>query len=442
MDELKIAVIGGGSTYTPELVEGLLSGVVPVREIVLMDVDDLRLELVGGLAARMAQVAKVPVRITLTTEHARALDGADAVITQIRVGGMAARHLDERIPLRYGVVGHETTGPGGFAKALRTIPVLLELDREMAVRCPDAWLINFTNPSGLVTEALRLHGQGGHFVGLCNYPLTLKMKVAEALRVDEATVELAYFGLNHLSWARVLVDGVDLTDDLLEIMITEPAWRDLTGYAFDPDYLRNVGMLPSGYLRYYVDTERMVQELHAAPKTRAERVQEVEERLLAQYADPRLTTKPPELQERGGAWYSTAAVRLLRDLWSDTGGVHILNVSNQGALAMLPPDVVVETPAHVRRGGITTLPTVEYLDTRPRVAGYPVPPAVEELIRRVKAYELQAVAAAVTGDRTAAADALRLHPLLDGHHKDIPRLLDDLLNAHRNHLPQFFPDAS
>jgi len=435
MRPLKIAVIGGGSTYTPELIEGFLAPELPVREIALVDPDEERLAIVGGLAARMAAAAGSPFTVTMAADRARALDSADVVITQLRVGGQAARILDERIPLGYGVVGQETTGPGGFTKALRTIPVILDIDREMAARCPDAWLVNFTNPSGLITEALQRHGRG-NFVGLCNYPLTLKMNAAKALGVDESRIALAYFGLNHLSWSRVLVDGADRTDELIEIMIADPAHRELSGFAFAPERLRALGLIPSGYLRYYYETERMVRELRAAPQTRGEKVREMEGRLLACYADTTMCAKPLELQERGGAWYSTAAVRLIRDLWG-TGGEHILNVANDGALPFLPPEVVVETPAAVAAGRIAALHIIEQRNSRAFVGQHPVPEEVIALISRVKVYEILAVRAAVEGSRESALRALYAHPLLDNRHDIVPALLVYLHAAHRDYLPNF-----
>jgi len=267
------------------------------------------------------------------------------------------------------------------------------------------------------------------------------MKAARALGVAEEHLSLAYFGLNHLSWARVLVDGQDRTNDLIEIVLAIPEFRDLSGYAFDADRLRGLGLIPSGYLRYFYDTAAMVRAQAEAPQTRGERVREVEERLLACYADQRLCAKPPELQERGGAWYSTAAVRLVRDLWREDGDVHVLNVPNQGAITTLPSRVIVETPAQVAAGRITSQPTVTFADGRPRVAGHPVPEEVEHLIARVKAYELRTVTAAVTGSREVAINALQHHPLLDGRHDAIPALVDDLLTAHREYLPQFFAGA-
>jgi 6-phospho-beta-glucosidase len=435
MDPLKIAVIGGGSTYTPELVEGLLGGTVPVRQIALVDLDADKLAIVGGLAERMA--TNTPTRVTLHADRAPALDGADVVVTQLRVGGLAARVLDERIPLRHHTIGQETTGAGGFAKALRTIPVILDIDRDMADRCPDAWLVNFTNPSGIITEALRLHGRG-RAVGLCNYPLTLKMKAAAALEVDESRVTLAYVGLNHLSWARVLVDGEDRTPALIAKMLADPILRELPGYAFAPAVLERLGMIPSGYLRYYYDTAKMLKEQQAAPQTRGERVQAVETELLRQYADPALREKPAGLQERGGAWYSTAAVRLIRDLWSPEGGTHVLNVPNGGAVPFLPETVIVETPARVAGGAITALPSVTLKRGVAYLADHPLPGDVEELIIRVKAYELYTVAAAVTGDRALARKALRAHPLIAKKPGAVPALLNELLEAHRAYLPRFF----
>jgi len=432
---LKIAVIGGGSTYTPELIDGLLRCAVPIREIALVDPNATRLNIVGGLAQRMATGSGMVV--SQATERSAALDGADVVVTQIRVGGMAARILDERIPQRFGLIGQETTGPGGFANALRTIPVILAINREMAVRCPDAWLINFTNPSGLISEALLRHGRG-KIVGLCNYPLTLKMHVAEALGVDETQVTLPYFGLNHLSWTRILVDGVDRTDEVLALMTSDTKWRELSGFAFNSRLLRRLGLIPSGYLRYYYEAKKMVREQRTAPQTRGERVQEVESRLLAQYADPHVQKKPAELQERGGAWYSTVAVRLIQDLWSAEGGTQILNVTNAGAIPTLPEDSIVEVPARVAHGALTSLPTVTMRNAQPFIAGHRIPPDVEILMTQVKIYERATVAAAISGSHELACAALRAHPLLETKQCVAPALLEELLSAHKEYLPLFF----
>jgi 6-phospho-beta-glucosidase len=434
---LKLAVIGGGSTYTPELIEGLLQSGLAIRELVLVDIDPWKLSIVGGLAQRMSAAAGCAMTVTLTTDRAPALDGADLVITQLRVGGLAARILDERIPLAYDLVGQETTGPGGFAKALRTIPVLLDLAQEMAARCPAAWLINFTNPSGLIAEALSRHARV-QAVGLCNYPLTLKMGVARAFGVEEGRVALAYVGLNHLSWARTLVDGVDRTEELLERMCDEPEWQTLSGFAFQPAQLRRLGLVPSGYLRYYYETTRMVEELRAAPQSRGERVRDVEEQLLACFRDPALCVKPAGLQERGGAWYSTAAVRLIQAVQGTPLVSHILNVPNRGAVPFLADDCIVETPTLVSCAGTVSQSEVTTDGDGFCLKGHRLPEDVVDLIRRVKAYELATVEAAVTGSRAQAMKALRLHPLLEGHEATIPALLEALLTAHRAHLPEFW----
>lgn len=433
---IKIAVIGGGSTYTPELIEGILQSALPVREVVLVDPDLWKLEIVGGLAQRMAAQAERPLTVNLTDARGPALADADVVITQFRIGGQAARIHDERLPLSHGLVGQETTGPGGFAKALRTIPVALEISRELTTLAPNAWLVNFTNPSGVISEALRLHG-GARFVGLCNYPLTLQMNAARALGVEAGRVTLDYFGLNHLSWTRVRVDGEDRTDALIDIMLSRAEHRELSGYAFDPARLRALGLIPSGYLRYFYDTAKMVEELRKAPQTRGERVREVEERLLACYAESTLCRKPPELQQRGGAWYSTAAIRLIEDLWREDGGTHVLNVPNTGMLPFLSGGQIVEAPARVSTRGIAGLPSVFQRGEGYAIGDHPIPAEVVALIRRVKDYELLTVQAAISGRRDDAIHALAAHPLLDGRHAEIPTLVDELLAAHRAYLPQF-----
>ena len=440
VDVMKVAVIGGGSTYTPELVEGLLQSESSIGEIALMDIDARKLAIVGGLAQRMAQAAQAQTVVTLTGDRAAALDGAGVVIAQLRIGGLDARILDERIPMSFGLIGQETTGPGGMLKALRTIPVMLDIKREMQSRCPDAWLINFTNPSGLVCEALRLSGQD-RYLGLCNFPLTVKMKTAQALGVAESRIELDYFGLNHLSWARVLVDGVDRTDALIELIIANPAYHDLPGYAFDAALLRELQLIPSGYLRYYYRREAMVREQAQQVQTRGEKVKELEASLLEQYADPAVQRKPDGLQQRGGAWYSTAALRVLRDLCSTQGGAHVLNVPNGQAIAVLTPEAIVEVPAQVGAGTVCSLSGAVDAHGVTR-SGFQLPPSLLTLLMRVKSYELLAAAAALAGSRDVAAAALRQHPLLDHHHHLIPALLDKMLLANRDLLPNFFPSAS
>ena len=433
---MKVAVIGGGSSYTPELVEGLLTGNPEVAEISLMDIAGEKLAIVGGLAQRMASAAGGSTRITLTGERAQALDGADIVVTQLRVGGLEARILDEKIPLAYDLIGQETTGVGGMFKALRTIPVILEIKAEMAQRCPQAWLLNFTNPSGLICEALRMAGHE-RYLGLCNYPLTVKMRAAQALGVSEERVTLDYFGLNHLSWNRVLLDGQDVTGDLLQLIINNPEYYELSGYHFPAEKLLEWRLIPSGYLRYYYYHQQMLREQHQADFTRGEKVKQLEAILLKEYADINLHEKPAGLQQRGGAWYSTAALRVIRDLCSVNGGIHVLNVLNKQSIALLSPDCIVEVPSLISSSGVQSEPGIINGNGEMR-GGFRPAKDIIELLQRVKAYELTAASAAIAGSRELAATALRQHPLLDKHHRAIPALLESMFNAHREYLPTFF----
>lgn len=421
MKPWKIAVIGGGSTYTPELMEGLIhaSREIPMDEVVLMDIDPRRLDVVGGLACRMVAAAEAGFAVRLTEDRSEALVDASHVITQIRVGGMQARVLDERIPLRYDVVGQETTGPGGFAKALRTIPVMLDIASDIERLAPNAWLINFTNPSGLITEALLTHSHV-KTIGLCNSPTGMRRMVADALEVDPGQLDLDYVGLNHLSWIRsVRLDGEDVTADVLERVLTSGQVE-----GFEEESIRALGMLPSYYLEYYYATDCVLAEQKSAAKTRGEVVMDVERALLEEYADPSLAVKPAELEQRGGAHYASAAVSLLRALEKDTGETHIVNARNWGAIADLPADAVVEVPCEVRAAGAA-----------PRACGR-LPDSIRQLVLDVKAYERLTIEAAVTGDRERAVRALASHPLVPSS-LVAEHLWKDLHEAHRQYLPHF-----
>ena len=417
MKPLKVAVIGGGSTYTPELVDGFIRYYeeLPIESIYLQDTDTNRLEIVGGLARRM--LARIGVRLCTTTDRAEALHGADFVVTQLRVGGMAARALDERIPLDYGVIGQETTGPGGFAKALRTVPVMLEIARDVSQLAPQAWLINFTNPSGLITEAILRHTDV-KAVGLCNVPINMVRTIAQALEVDPSRIELDYVGLNHLSWARrVWLDGEDVTARLLE---TAALWHG----EFSPTLLQQWGMVPNYYLRYFVHTNHVLEEQQNGPQTRAEYLQEVEAELLRLYQDPNLNEKPTLLETRGGAFYSTAAVELIRAIAQDRREVHIVNVQNGSAMPDLPPESVVEVPAVISKSG-----------PHPLAAG-PLPASIRGLVVSVKAYEELTIEAAITGNEDTARLALLAHPLVPSWDAAVS-LWDALKAAHHQYLPQF-----
>jgi 6-phospho-beta-glucosidase len=420
---MKICVIGGGSTYTPELIEGLIQSQdeLPTGAIALMDLDESRLRVVGGLAERMLRAAGADVELRLTTDRREAITGADYVIVQIRVGGLACRVQDEKIPLRFGVVGQETTGPGGFAKALRTIPVLLDIAQDVTELAPGAHLINFTNPSGIITEAL-VRYTSVPTVGLCNSPIGFQQDIAGRLGVAPERIQLDYLGLNHLSWIRgVTLDGEDVFDQVLDgaVALARAGESD-----FSPELLETLGMLPSYYLTYYYNHDRVLAGQRRAERTRGEVVQEIEASLLELYADPNLKHKPELLEKRGGAHYSTAALAVIRAIHCDTGEVHIVNTRNDGALPDLPAHCVVELPSLINRNGAQALPVA------------PLPPAVRGLTQAVKAYEELTVLAGAEGDEQAALQALLAHPLVPSF-VAAQGLWAAIKEANRAYLPQF-----
>jgi 6-phospho-beta-glucosidase len=420
---VKIAVVGGGSTYTPELVEGFATREdrLPVEELVLLDVDRERLEVVGGLAGRMLDRAGWRGRLALTGRREEALDGASFVVVQLRVGGQAMRLADETLPLEFGCIGQETTGPGGFAKALRTVPVVLELAEETARRAaPGAWFVDFTNPVGIVTQALLDHGHRA--IGLCNSAIGFQRRFAAHFGVAPERVELEHVGLNHLTWERaVKVDGVDRLPELLE----EHADWIAADVGVPTTLLRTLGAVPSHYLRYYYATSRVLGEQRRRP-SRAEQVMAIERELLELYRDPALDTKPELLERRGGAFYSEAAAALIASLHAGTGDVQVVDVRNDGALPGLPDDAVVEVPARVDAGGARPLPLA------------PLAPELLGLVQQAKAYERLAVRAALGGDRAVALKALLANPLVREYEVAAP-LLDALLEKSRPYLPRFFP---
>ena len=429
---LKVAVIGGGSTYTPELVNGFLEriAVFPLTELWLMDINPERLEIVGGFAQRMVKARGEPFKVHLTTDQAAAVASASYVITQLRVGMMPARRADEYLGRRHGLVGQETTGIGGMAKALRTIPVVLNIASDIEKLAPGALLINFTNPSGLVTEALFRYAPQVQAVGVCNSAFGMRMHIKELLEkqlgeaIDPARVELKTLGLNHLTWHRgFTLDGKDVWPQVLSAYIAmlkddpEPEWQ--------PDLVEMLQMIPNGYLQYYYDTSHKVANQEKWPPSRAEQVMELEKDLLRQYADPALTAPPADLMKRGGAYYSTVATQLINSHYNDLGEIHIVNVRHDGAVPGWPQDLVLEMACRIDRNGIHPLPCE------------PLPQVSFGLLAQVKAYELLTTEAAVHGDRRAAYEALLVHPL--GPQADqVQVVLDDLLQTHRPYLGQFF----
>jgi len=422
---MKATTIGGGSTYSPELVQGFIERQerMGLHELWLMDTDPRRLSIVGGFVQRMVASAGAPFQVHLTTDRRAALDGASWVITQVRVGQMAARREDELLGRRWGLVGQETTGIGGMAKALRTVPVILSVAEDMRALCPDAWLINFANPSGLVTEALQRHVPDVHSVGLCNGPIGYQMAVAKQLGLaDPFEVHLDYLGLNHLAWIRgARVEDKDIWPEVLAGAVKRAA----DGHSPLPaQVMKQLGVICNSYLRYYYRTAQILREQTPDRLSRAEQVIEIESKLLAQYADPAMHAMPPELMQRGGAYYSTVAVQLIEAIMLDLGQVHIVNTRQTGAVVGYPPDWVMELPCRVDRAGIHPLPAD------------PLPLFADGLLRAVKAYELLTAQAAVTGDRDVALQALLVHPLGPDANQ-VSDVLDDMLTAHRAYLPNF-----
>jgi 6-phospho-beta-glucosidase len=397
VDGLKIVVVGAGSTYTPELVSGLAARQhsLTVSELVLLDPDRDRLDVVATFAARILQRAQWPGRLTSTTDRHSALDGADAVLIQLRVGGQQARLHDETVPLACGCLGQETTGAGGLGKALRTVPVVLDLADEVRRRAAaDAWIIDFTNPVGIVTRALR--NAGHRAVGLCNVAIGLQRKIAGMLDIEPDRVLVDQVGLNHLTWIRrVVLDGVDVLPELLDrhgVALAEQVGLPV-------EVLRELRAIPSSYLHYYYAHDAVVAEQqHGTP--RAVQVQEIEDELLRLYRDPALVSKPPLLEQRGGAYYSEAAAALLTSLVTGDGAVHEVDLPNAGLLPGLADDDVVEVPARVDRSGPHPLPQS------------PLAPELLGLVQHVAAYERLAVQAALSGDPADVRKALLAHPLV------------------------------
>ncbi len=433
---MKIAVIGGGSTYSPELVKGFIerAGSLGLGELCLMDSDAERLAIVGGLATRMVAAARrgpgPGFELSLTGDRREALAGASYVITQIRVGRMAARRTDEYLGRRHALIGQETTGVGGMAKALRTIPVILEIADEMRELAPGALLLNFANPAGLVTEALCRHAPGTRAIGVCNVGINTKMRFLELWKratgeeVETDRAALDTLGLNHLSWHRGFsIDGVEVWPELFAAYLGELRAGREEGW--DLATIEALGMVPNYYLEYYYYTARKLEAQQAWPPSRAEEVMAIEEELLGRYADPSLASLPPELMKRGGAYYSELATRVIDDHRNDRGAVHVVNARNGSAVPAWPEDWVLELPCRIDGSGAHPLPA------RPLVG------APAALVAEVKAYELLTVEAAVKGDRRSAYEALLAHPL--GPDADrIDALLDELLETNRALLPRFF----
>lgn len=437
---IKIVTIGGGSSYTPELVEGFIKRYheLPVKELWLVDIEagQEKLNIVGALAKRMVEKAGLPIEVHLTLDRREALKDADFVTTQFRVGLLEARVKDERIPLKYGVIGQETNGPGGLFKGLRTIPVILDIVKDMEELCPDAWLVNFTNPAGMVTEAVLRYTNLKKVVGLCNVPIGIKMGIAKALEVDVERIEVQFAGLNHMVYGLdVYLDGVSIMDQVLdELGNPNSQWsmKNIEAKNWEPSFVKGLGVIPCPYHRYYYKTKDMLEEEQKAAQekgTRAEVVQQVERELFELYKDPDLSIKPPQLEKRGGAYYSDAACNLISSIYNDKHDIQPVNTVNRGAIASIPAESAVEVNCIITKDGPKPIATGD------------LPVAVRGLVQQIKSFERVAAEAAVTGDYETALVAMTINPLVPSD-EIAKQILDEMLEAHREYLPQFFKSVN
>ncbi|TDT62739.1 6-phospho-beta-glucosidase [Fonticella tunisiensis] len=433
-DRLKIVTIGGGSSYTPELIEGYIKrkDELPIKEIWLVDIEEgkEKLEIVGNLAKRMVENAGLDWEIHLTLDRREALKDADFVSTQFRVGLLDARIKDERIPLSHGLIGQETNGAGGMFKAFRTVPVILDIVKDMKELCPDAWLVNFTNPSGMITEAVLKYGNFEKVVGLCNVPINHIMHESKLIEKNPDDLFFHFAGLNHHHWHKVYdKEGNDLTELVIEKMFNsnEPIVKNIRYIPFFKEQIRDLGMLPCSYHQYYYLQDDMLKkelEEYAKNETRAEKVKKVEAELFELYKDPNLKEKPAQLSQRGGTYYSDAACELISSIYNDKRSTMVVSTRNNGALADLPYDCAVEVSSIITASG-------------PKPINFgKLPTAARGLVQVMKAMEELTIEAAVTGNYGTALQAFILNPLVPGG--QIARtVLNEMLVAHKKHLPQF-----
>ncbi|SDJ97845.1 6-phospho-beta-glucosidase [Sediminibacillus albus] len=432
---MKITVIGGGSSYTPELLEGIIKQqhALDISEIWLVDVPEgqKKLSIIANLAARMMEKADCPIKITATLDRREAIKGASYVITQIRVGQLEMRRNDEYISIKHGVIGQETTGAGGFMKALRTIPVLLDICRDIEELAPDAWLLNFTNPAGLVTEAILKHSSV-KVIGLCNNPINYYKRFSRTYNTAIENISITFVGINHLIWITELhVNGKSRIEDILTGISDSYEAKNIPSLGWDPAFLQSLEAIPCGYHKYYYQTDRLLkqqQSQYQQNETRADQVQQVEKELFELYQDPNLNDKPRALEQRGGAYYSEAAVRLMTSLQLNTKHIHTLNVPNNGTISCLPDDACIEVNCVVESHQVTPLQVGS------------VPPQIRGLLQVVQAYEELTVEAAVTGNKGTALQALTLHPLIPSSER-AQVILDEMLEVNKRYLPQFYSES-
>lgn len=437
MKGIKIVTIGGGSSYTPELVEGFIKRYdeLPVKELWLVDIEEgqEKLEIVGHLAKRMVKKAGVDMNIHLTLDRRAALKDADFVTTQFRVGQLDAREKDELIPLKYGVIGQETNGPGGMFKALRTIPVIFDIIKDCQELCPNAWIVSFTNPSGMNAEAVFRHTNWKKFIGLCNGPVNMIKDIEKILGAkSEDQVNVKIGGINHMIYALdIEYNGHNANKELIEKMIhagTEESLKNIVDIPWSAEFLRSYGFLGIGYLRYYLQKQQMLehcQEVAKKHQCRAQVVKKVEKELFEKYKDENLDIKPKELEQRGGAYYSDAACNLISSLYNDKGDIQVVDTLNQGAISNLPDDVVVEVSSVITKDGPKPIPVGD------------LPIQTVGLIQQLKAFEILTTDVAVSGNYEDALVAMTINPLVQSE-MIAKKILDEMLEAHKQYLPQFF----
>lgn len=430
---IKIVTIGGGSSYTPELVEGFIKRhkELPVKELWLVDIEEgkHKLEIVGNLAKRMVKKAGVDMEVHLTLDRREALKDADFVTTQLRVGLLDARIKDERIPLSHGVIGQETNGAGGLFKALRTVPVVLDIIKDIEELCPNAWLVNFTNPTGVISEAVFKYTNFRRYIGLCNVPIGVKNGMADILEVEKDRVEMDFAGLNHMVYAlNVRLDGKDITKEAIEKFVTSSlTMQNIKDIPLNADFVRALGVIPCPYHKYYYKHKEMLEEElegFKEGKTRGETVKALEDDLFELYKDENLAVKPPQLEKRGGAYYSDAACNLINSIYNDKKDIQVVNTLNNGAIRDFREDSAAEMSCVITKEG-----------PKPLSVGY-LPVAVSGLVTEIKAFEILAAKAAVKGDYNAALQALCINPLIPSD--DLAKtILDEMMEAHKEYLPQF-----
>lgn len=432
---LKIVTIGGGSSYTPELIEGFIKryNELPVKELWLVDIEagKEKMEIVGNLAKRMVKKAGIPMEIHLTLDRRKALKDADFVTTQLRVGLLDARMKDERIPLSHGIIGQETNGAGGMFKALRTIPVILDIDKDMSELCPDAWMINFTNPAGMITEALLRYGKNKKVIGLCNVPIGMEKSVADMLDVDHSRITMDFIGLNHMVFGKeIYLDGKKVTEKVMDSIAEGKMGtivKNIKNLEWNTQFIKSLGMMPCPYHRYYFQQPEMLKdELDEFSKgeTRAEIVKKLESELFELYKDENLDIKPPQLEKRGGAYYSDAACRLINSIYNNKCDVQAVDTRNNGAIEGIDDDSAVEVSCIITKDG-----------PKPIAMGK-LPIGINGLVQTIKSFERLVVEAAVEGNYNKALLALTINPLVQSE-KMAKILLDELLEANKKYLPQF-----